>query len=138
MIVNAENQILGRMTTEIVKKLKENEEVIVINAEKAVISGDRDMIFEEFRKRRERGQRYFGPFYPRMPDRIIKRTIRGMLPKRKKWGRNALKNLKVFIGVPEGIDASNAVKFDNADLSRLKLRKYVKLEEISRHLGGMK
>jgi LSU ribosomal protein L13P len=44
-----------------------------------------------------------GPKYPKTPDRLFKRMVRGMLPKEKAMGREALKRLYVYIGTPPSI-----------------------------------
>lgn len=137
IIYDAKNQILGRLCSIIAKKLLEGEKIIVVNAEKAVISGKPKVIVEEYRKKRERGDPIHGPFYPRYPDRIFRRTVRGMLPWKKPKGRKALKNLKVFIGVPEDLKNKSFEKVKEADVKKLKT-KYITLERISLLLGAKK
>jgi len=41
-----------------------------------------------------------GPYYPKRPDRIFKRAIRGMLPYKTEDGREALSNVRVYVGTP--------------------------------------
>lgn len=133
---DAENQILGRIATRIAKDLLNGYKVYVFNAEKAVISGDPKFIIEKYLQRRRRGDPIKGPFYPRYPDRIFRRTIRGMLPYKKDKGRKAYKRLKVFIGIPEEFKNKkiDLIKLDDADVKKLKC-KYITLEELSSYLG---
>ena len=100
-IIDAEGLILGRMSSAIAKQLLAGEEIVIINAEKALITGKKRMILDEYQKMREISHARKGPHYPRMPDMILKRTIRGMMPYQKPSGRQALKNLKVYIGIPK-------------------------------------
>ena len=139
LIVNAENQILGRIASRIAKSLLKGEEVYVINAEKAVISGNPDFIKKFYLKRRHRGDPIKGPFFPKYPDRIFRRTVRGMLPMKKAKGREAFKRLKVFIGVPDELKnkIEKAVRFEDSDVKKLKC-KYISLGELSLYLGAKK
>lgn len=78
----------------------DGEKIKVINAEKAILTGKPEKILERYRKKKKRGDPYHGPHYPKKPDKIFRRTIRGMLPYKKSKGRDALKRLRVFIGNP--------------------------------------
>lgn len=134
IVVDAENQILGRLASEVAKLLKEGQEVCVVNAEKCIITGNKDNIFENYRRFLEIGSRYKGPFYPKSPERIVKRTVRGMLPKNRS-GRKMLKNLKAHIGIPREFEKSFKIKFENSDLAKLKMKKFTTLLEVSKVLG---
>lgn len=137
IIYDAENQILGRLASIIAKKLLEGEEVIVVNCEKAVISGDPQMKIKEYLAKRARGDPIHGPFFPKRPDNIFRRTVRGMLPWKKAKGREAFRRLKVFIGVPEELKDKKFEKVKEADASKLKT-KFISLGEISIALGAKK
>ena len=139
VIVNAENQILGRMSTYIVKLLKQGKKVVVVNAEKAVISGPRSRVVKGylllFRVRKLQNPEKNAIKRPRNPINIVKRTVRGMLPKNES-GRMMLKNLKVYIGIPEEYKDKQMIRFEDADVKRLK-GKYITVGELSKLLGGM-
>lgn len=98
IIINAEGAVLGRLAATVAKKLLEGENVAVINIEKAIITGEPDMIYQKYKHKRERGDRNKGPFYPKQPDRLFQRVIRGMLPYKQKRGMDALRRLKIFMG----------------------------------------
>ncbi len=135
MLINAEGHILGRLATEVVKQLKSGEDVQIINAERCVVSGRKEQIIAAYQQKKDRGQRYFGPFYPRLPDRIIKRTIRSMLPDTKQGG-DMLQRLRVYVGEPAGVPTEDAVYIDNALKDRLSRDRYVTLGEIAQHIGA--
>ena len=135
MIINAENLILGRMAAFVAKKLLEGEEVIIVNAEKAVITGNKEYIFRKYKQRIDRADianPRKGPHFPRAPEGIVKRAVRGMLPYKKDKGRKALKNLRVFRGTPEKYKKADDVHLDNI-LERTS--RYVNVGEISQFLG---
>ena len=133
MVIDASNCILGRLASNVSKELVKGKSVRVINAEKAVISGDPKYAEKSLREKFSRGDPYHGPFYPREPDQIVKRTIRGMLPKNTK-GRNALKKLRVYVSIPESLKDKKAVRVGSAE-NRLKC-KYTELGKIAGLLGA--
>jgi large subunit ribosomal protein L13 len=135
MIINAENLILGRMASFVAKKLLEGEEVVIIEAEKAVIVGNKEYLFRRYKQRIDRADianPWKSPHFPRTPEGIVRRAIRGMLPYRRMRGREALKNLQVFTGVPEKYKKTDEVPIDNI-LERTS--SFVTVGEISRFLG---
>lgn len=133
-VIDASGQILGRFSSVVAKRLLEGEDIIVVNAEKALITGSRSDIFDEFEWRRDVGSQRKGPYYPRTPDRILKRAVRGMLPHKRPRGMAALKKLKVFIALPEEYADKKLERIPEA--SRVTSESFVTLEEISKHLGA--
>lgn len=131
IIIDADNQVAGRLASLAAKELLKGRSVTIVNAEKAVVSGNPDYVFEAFKTKVDRGDPYHGPFYPRRPEQIIKRMVRGMLPKKPK-GREALKRLKVHISVPE--ELSGKVVKMKASENTLRC-KYVTLGSVSERLG---
>ena len=132
IIIDARGCVLGRLSSHIAKELLFGKRVIVVNSEKAVISGSRKVVFGKYKKMRDMGTTRMGPFPSRMPDRILRRTVRGMLPYQKPRGRDAYKRLRTYIGVPAGIVAENAERMDDLLFRGIK---GVKLEDLSRDLG---
>ncbi|MEM5870000.1 MAG: 50S ribosomal protein L13 [Candidatus Aenigmatarchaeota archaeon] len=137
IVYDAENQILGRLCSRIAKDLLNGEKVFVVNCEKAVVSGNPQYIQKRYLEKIWRGDVKHGPFFPKTPDGIFRRTVRGMLPWHKAKGRKAYKNLKVFIGLPEEFKNKELKKVKEADASKLKT-KFMSLEEISLAIGAKK
>ncbi len=135
-IIDATDTILGRLASYVAKNALKGEEIVIVNCEKAVISGNKDNILKEFKEKRDRGDRYKGPFYPRMPDRIVRRVIRGMLPYKSEKGKKALARVKTFIGVPEEYQNKEFINLKDIKKERLKDMKYVYLYEVSNYLGA--
>ncbi|MGQ4833155.1 MAG: 50S ribosomal protein L13 [Candidatus Asgardarchaeia archaeon] len=137
IIIDASNCLLGRLSSIIAKKLLLGEQVVVVNAEKAVISGNKRWIIDEYKQRLERKTLtapWKGPFQPRRPDLILKRTVRGMLPYDRAKGREAYKRLKVFIGIPEKYSTVEFTKIEEASIKKLR-GPYITLAELSSELG---
>lgn len=135
IIYDAENQILGRLSSVIAKKLISGESVAVVNAEKAVLSGSRKSNVEHYMVRVQRGDPIKGPFFPRTADGIFRRAVRGMLPWKKPSGKNAYKRVHVYIGVPEKLKGKEDTFQKNiADASKLRT-KTMTLKDLSTELG---
>ncbi len=137
IIYDAEGQILGRLSTVIAKRLLQGDQVAVVNAEKAVLSGSPKVKKEQYIGKVRRGDAYKGPFFPTTPDGIFRRTVRGMLPWDKTRGREAYKKLRVFIGIPENLAKEKFEKTSVADASRLKT-KSMSLGDLAVGIGAKK
>lgn len=135
MIINGANLILGRLAVYVAKKALEGETITILNCEKVVITGGRKFLLNKFKERVDRGHPYHGPLFPKQPDRIVKRAIRGMLPYHKGRGRNALKHIKCFIGVPEQFNLEKADTIEGADISKLQNLNFVYVNDLSKSVG---
>ncbi|MBN1539646.1 MAG: 50S ribosomal protein L13 [Candidatus Thermoplasmatota archaeon] len=135
-IIDASGLIIGRLGTHVAKRLlSDNDlEIAIVNSEKAIVSGTRKRVITCYRGKRELNHPRKGPYFPRMPDRILKRTIRGMLPYQQPKGREALKRVKVYIGVPKEFEGKKMKTVASA--RNTGLESYLRLEEISRTLGA--
>jgi large subunit ribosomal protein L13 len=132
VIVDARDCILGRVASHVAQRALDGESIAVVNAERAVITGREEQILEKFEKRRDVGSDR-GPAYPKQPDRIFKRSIRGMVPHKKPRGVEALSNVRVYLGNPYDEDGEI---LDGTSLDRLSNIKFVSLGEISDYLGA--
>jgi len=135
-VIDATDCILGRMSSIVAKRLLLGEKIDVVNAEKAVVTGTRDEVTKHYLERSEIGSRDWGPFWPKSPERIVKRTMRGMLPRKQARGREAMKRLQTHIGVPEKFAKEKAEVIEDAHISKSFSHKFVPVADISRALGG--
>lgn len=136
MILDATDLLLGRFATVVAKKALLGEEVIILNCEKAAVSGTREHVLSEYKRFKAMGTHARGPFWPRMPDRLVRRTIRGMLPHKLPRGKAAFKRIKCFIGVPEEFKGKQAETIKEANASKIPDYNYVKVYDICKHLGA--
>jgi large subunit ribosomal protein L13 len=132
-IIDADGLILGRLASHVAQRLLAGEEIIIVNAEKALITGGKDDIIAHFRHRRDVGSGRKGPLYPRTPHMMLKRTVRGMLPFKKPRGRTAYKRLKVHISVPRELEKKKFQTIEGA--TELSTQRYMTLGEVSQVLG---
>ena len=134
VIIDAKGLILGRMASIIAKRLLQGETIILVNAEKAAISGRRLSRVREAKTFLEVGHPKKGPYHPRRPDKIVRRTIRGMLPRKKPKGQQAFKRLKVYLNAPPELENKEAQTLFEASAERLKCP-YVTVGEIAQEIG---
>ena len=133
IIIDAEGATLGRLCTNAAKNLLNGEEIAVVNSEKAIISGKKPSIKEHYKKKIEVGTYRKGPFFPRMPDRIVKRSIRGMIPYQTPHGREAFRRLKCYIGIPKEFEGKKFEKIKDAEKSPVD---FITIGELSKSLGA--
>ncbi|GAA0674563.1 50S ribosomal protein L13 [Natronoarchaeum mannanilyticum] len=131
-VVDARDCILGRVASEVAQRAIDGERVAVVNAEDAVITGSEDDILDTFETRAEMGSDR-GPYYPKRPDRIFKRSIRGMVPYKTTAGREALESVRVYVGNPYDEDGE---VLEGTSLDRLSNIKFLHLGEVSENLGA--
>ncbi|MDS0299192.1 50S ribosomal protein L13 [Halogeometricum sp. S1BR25-6] len=132
VVVDARNCIMGRVASEVAQKALAGEKVAIVNAEDTVITGSEDDVMSVYRKRVEVGSDQ-GPYYPKRPDRIFKRAVRGMVPYKTDEGREALSNVRVYVGNPFDEDGDVV---DGTSLDRLSNIKFISLGEVSEKLGA--
>jgi large subunit ribosomal protein L13 len=133
-IIDASGLILGRMASIVAKRLLQGENIVIINAEKSALSGKRLSRVKEAKEFLEVGHPGKGPFHPRRPDRIVHRTIRGMLPRRIPKGQQALRRLRVYLGVPEEFKNAKMETIPQATVAKLK-GPYFTLGEFAKEIG---
>ena len=135
-VIDSSGLILGRLSSVVAKRLLDGETIAIVNAEHAIVSGSKVKTFADYLQSRQRGIKEQGPYYPKRPDRLLKRTVRGMLPYKRQRGRDALSRLKVYVGVPEEFKGEKMSELDDASMMRLSTSKYIELGELCRKLGG--
>ena len=145
-VFDADGLILGRLASTVADMLLKaarsdrDDKVVIINSEKAIVSGSSTSVLQNYHDKYALNHARKGPFYPRMPDMILKRTVRGMLPyQRKSSGRRALRNLRVEIGCPHHLASSmpeGHVEGDDTNIRKSLPESYVRLGDISASLGA--
>jgi large subunit ribosomal protein L13 len=145
-VFDAEGLILGRLASAsadiLLKAARDHrdDKVIIVNAEKAIVSGRPRSVLNTYHAKYELNHARKGPFFPRMPDMILKRAVRGMLPYQKKTsGRRALRNLRVEIGCPSHRSGDLPDGHENGDLSKIRKplpERFSSLGDISADLGA--
>ena len=96
IIIDCEGGIFGRVCSLAAKKALEGNKIVVVNCEKAVITGNKKNIIEKYSNLRKKGGYSLkGPKYIKIPYQMLKRGIRGMLPDHRGGiGKEAFKRIK--------------------------------------------
>jgi len=139
MIIDGKDLVLGRLASFAAKRLLEGERVTVVNAEQIVISGRKKATFDAYDvwlEIRNLTNPRKGPFHPKRPEELVRRTVRGMLPFDKPRGRGAYDRLRVHIGVPPEFVGKKMQTLPEASLERLGTRRFMRIGDISKHLGA--
>jgi len=136
-IIDGEGLILGRMASVVAKRVLSGESIDIVNAEKIVVSGKKHMIIKKEKEFLNVGGHERGPVHYRQPHRIVRRTIRGMLPYRKDHGRDAFRRLKVHIGIPEEFKGTELEKMEKYHSNNLN-RRFITVGEIAENIGWKK
>jgi large subunit ribosomal protein L13 len=137
IVVDATNCIAGRMCSHVSKLLLEGNRVAIVNAEKAMLSGNRYMTIDSYKEHLEINSvtnPIHGPFHPRRPDTILSKMVRGMVPKRKPDGIGAFKRLRVYMGVPEDLRGTNMKSFDDSKITKPESY-YISIGEVAKQIG---
>lgn len=137
VVVDATNHIAGRLCSYVAKMLLKGNDVVILNAEKAMLSGDRYSTIRQWHEYLEIGSivnPVHGPFHARRPDTMITRMIRGMVPKQKAKGVEAMKRLRVYIGVPKNYEGIKGKEFEDAKI-RKPVSYYTSVHDVAKLIG---
>jgi len=130
-VIDGNNAVLGRLASITAKNLLAGEEIVILNAEKIVVTGNPKRLVEKYLERRRRGSPQHGPFFPKQPNTIVHRAVRGMMPYKTQKGRDAMKKLKIYIGVP---DEFKNEKFESIATKPVRAD-YIRIGDIAKTLG---
>lgn len=137
IMVDATNCIAGRMCSHVSKLLLQGNSVAIVNAEKAMLSGNRYKTIELYKEHLEINSvtnPIHGPFHPRRPDTMLSKMVRGMVPKRKPSGITAFRRLRVYIGVPEEMKKSKMESFSDSKITKPEAY-YISVGEVAKQIG---
>ena len=135
IIIDGKDLILGRLAAFAAKQALLGEVVHIVNAEKVVITGDKRKIIASYKRKRELGAPLIGPYFPRMPDRLLKRSIRGMLDYKSSRGKDAFARIKCHIGVPSLFEGKEFISPSVMNVEKTHA-KFISVGTISKELGA--
>lgn len=136
-VYDADNMVLGRLGSKVAKAALLGDRVVIVNAEKAIITGERRTVIEAFKEKHNIRTSYNprkGPFHERRPDKMVRKAIRGMLPWPTPRGKAAYKRIHVYIGVPDEYTESEKIVLEGSRYRSLR-KKFITIEELSYELG---
>jgi len=129
IIIDAANTILGRLASYAAKQALFGKSIIIVNCNLAILSGSKSMVINQYKEERAKGSTSLkGPHFPKDPERLVKRTIRGMLSYKQERGRSAFKRIMCYNDVPaeyadsQKIALAKTLKFKTITLKELSQR----------------
>jgi len=137
IVVDATDHIAGRLSSNVAKLLLKGNRVSIVNCDKIMISGARSNIISEYREFLDINSINHwkhGPKHPRRPDTIMKKMIRGMLPREKTSGKEAHKRLRTYIGSPKEVKSFKKIKFEKAMIKKSSSN-YTTMANLGRTIG---
>jgi len=132
-VIDAEDVVLGRLATQVATLLRGKHKptyaphmdtgdfVVIVNAEKVALTGNkRDQAFVYRHSGFPGGlrKRSFGEMLDKQPDRLLEKTIKGMLP-HNRLGRAMGSKLKVYAGPNHPHQAQKPQPFELNDKSKV-------------------
>ena len=130
IVIDAQDAVVGRLSTYAAKQALIGNKVEIVNCEKAIISGNKKALQEVAQNRKNRGgTAQKGPYFSKNPEKIVKRSIRGMLPWKKTRGREAYKLIKCYVGVPEEL-----AKKEKIEMRRNMKTPYLTVAQVSKFM----
>jgi len=132
-IFDASGAIVGRLAAFVVKILRQGKAVAIINAEKAIISGNPKGIVERYFNKRQmqnKSNPEHSPKWPRRPDFMYKKILSGMIPN-KPSGRAAFRRLRIYVGIPKELASKPAKKYG----VKIVPVKFITLQDLCVELG---
>jgi large subunit ribosomal protein L13 len=125
--VDGKGLILGRLASHVAKLLLKGEKIQIINSEKVVVAATKSKS-ERTDKLRDMGTPFKGPFYPKSPERIVKRAIRGMLPYKQARGREAFGRVRCYMGQPEELEVKEMISIPKSSKDKYRSIKAMEIK----------
>jgi large subunit ribosomal protein L13 len=138
LIIDGEDLILGRLASYVAKEALEGKTVIIVNAEKVIISGSKKTVLQDVK--RKMGTRTLGalkksPIHYRRPDTYLRRVIRGMLPWKRARGKEAYRRIRVYMSIPSELTDE---KFFKPKIASLMVKgPWIRVEDVAQEIGGV-
>lgn len=129
--IDGTGSTLGRLASYVAKQSLKGEEFKIFNCKSIIITGNKKSIAKEFLEMRSRfGHSQKGPKHHATSEKIVKRTIRGMLPDfRVGRGKVAFKRIMCYNEIPnEFKDVKMETMFNEKKIKSAEVRNFTKLK----------
>src|SRR3989344_5109318 len=131
LIIDGNHATLGRLSSFVAKQALLGKEVVIVNSNDVVIVGRREDILSKYHQLvKKGGSSQKGPITIRSPERILKRTIRGMVPHKQYKGKDAMSKIRCYNETPEEFKEVKKVS-----VGKEKRGKFISLKELAKMLN---
>ena len=128
IVIDGKNATMGRLASYAAKQALLGKKIIIVNADLVTINGNKKDIHEKYRVIvKKGGSSQKGPRIIRTPERIMKRTIRGMLSHKQGRGIDAYRRIMCYNQIPKEFEEVKKIK-----AGREKHGKFITLKELAR------
>ena len=134
-VIDGKDLILGRLGSNIAKRLLMGENIKLVNCKDVVILGRKKFLLERYKTKIANKVIKQGPYYSRSPSDLVKRAFRNMLPYKNQRGIEAFKRIKCYNSVPSTLVNTEKSTVESAKVDQTNVFYYTRVEEISRGLG---
>ncbi len=126
-IIDGKGATMGRLATYVAKEALKGHEIVVLNCNDVIVTGNKTNIKDEFNERRNLGGNSLkGPKHPKISYHVVKRAIRGMLPDHRTGrGREAFKRIKCYNNIPKEFEGKEMLQ-----VGKDKKIKYISVKEM--------
>merc|ERR1711976_457001 len=140
VVIDGRGHLMGRLASIVAKNILNGNKVVIVRCEGINLSGNfyrNKLKVLKFLRLRCNVKPARGPFHFRAPSKMFWRTVRGMVPYKTERGKEAMKRLQTFEGVPPPYDKKKRMVVPSAlKVLRLKPgRKYCSLGRLSHDVG---
>merc|ERR1712019_206764 len=140
VVIDGRGHLMGRLASIVAKNILNGNKVVVVRTEGINMSGNfyrNKLKYLKFLRLRCNVKPLRGPFHFRAPGKIFWRTVRGMIPHKTERGKDAMKRLQTFEGVPPPYDKQKRMVIPSAlKVIRLKPgRKFCSIGRLSHEIG---
>jgi large subunit ribosomal protein L13 len=134
-VIDGTDLVLGRLGSEVAKRILLGEEIKIVNCKDVIILGRKSYLVERYKNKLSNKVVKQGPYYSRSPADLVKRAFRNMVPYKNSRGVEALKRLKCYNSTPSTLLSIDKEVVKNAKLDHDSVFYYSKMGEISKILG---
>merc|ERR1711964_390897 len=140
VVIDGRGHLMGRLASIVAKNILNGNKVVIVRCEGINLSGNfyrNELKVLKFLRLRCNVKPARGPFHFRAPSKMFWRTVRGMVPHKTERGKEAMKRLQTFEGVPPPYDKKKRMVVPSAPkVLRLKPgRKFCSLGRLSHDVG---
>merc|ERR1712156_1324996 len=137
VVIDGRGHLMGRLASIVAKFILNGNKVVVVRTEGINMSGNFYRNKLKFLSLRCNVKPLRGPFHFRAPGKIFWRTVRGMVPHKSERGKDAMKRLQTFEGVPPPYDKKKRMVIPSAlKVLRLKAgRRFCSLGRLGHEVG---
>ncbi len=134
MIIDGSGLIMGRLASFAAKQVLENEPVVIVNCNEVIINGKQEITWKKYKDKDRLGSSRWGPFLTKTPAALMRRSVKGMLPRKRARGQEAYHGIICHNGMPEDIKPEQlaSVKL----LKKSHSARFTTLAKICEKIGG--